>query len=101
MPSPRARRCKFLATSLRPVERIVMRPLAINLHAVITELFGRLLNHSAIPQSAWLAEFSLNHCISQAVLPPAAIRYLFRWCPMHCLAVVAQRQLREPSGIPA
>src|SRR5438445_2308424 len=31
---------QFLATSLRPVERIAMRPLAVNLHAVITELFG-------------------------------------------------------------
>src|SRR6267143_3681102 len=31
---------QFLATSLRPVERIAMRPLAINLHAVIAEFFG-------------------------------------------------------------
>src|SRR2546425_3496371 len=40
----------------------------------------RLLNHSTIPQSAWLPEFSLNHSVSQAVLPPATIRHPSQWC---------------------
>src|SRR5207249_1578734 len=38
-------------------------------------IYIRLLNHAAIPQSAGLPEFSLNHSVSQAVLPPAAIRH--------------------------
>ena len=40
----------------------------------------RLLNHPTIPQSAWLPEFSLNHGVSQAVLPPATIRHPSQWC---------------------
>src|SRR2546421_9118565 len=40
----------------------------------------RLLNHSTIPRSAWLPEFSLNHSVSQAVLPPATIRHPSQWC---------------------
>jgi hypothetical protein len=40
----------------------------------------RLLNHSTIPQSALLPEFSLNHSVSQAVLSPAAIRHPSQWC---------------------
>src|SRR5260370_936848 len=40
----------------------------------------RLLNHSTIPQSALLPEFSLNHSVSQAVLSPAAIRHPSERC---------------------